>query len=277
MKLSEYIRLNITDCFAAIPTDKCRGAVTRLIADAPCPLYAVMMAVPYPCAERGPLASFARIPDYHRFFVSFEEKISSLLKERYDDVYVRIFTDHSPIDERDAAVRAGLGVKGDNGLFISEKYGSFVFLGEIVCSLTEEQLANEGVPTVCTEPGECLHCGECAAACPAGCIGGDKSHCVSALTQRKGQISDTEADIIKMSGYAWGCDICALVCPMNDGVEATYNKFFTSGTIDPVTYADVDAMSDEEYGKYPFSWRKKEVLRRNFDIVEKRSKESKND
>ena len=112
-----------------------------------------------------------------------------------------------------------------------------------------------------------LHCGLCSAVCPAGCVGGDKSRCVSALTQKKGVLSDTERAIIKDGGYAWGCDRCALVCPMNDGIAAEYKKFFTEDALDVTDFSDVAALSGEEYKKYPFSWRKRDILRRNFDIL----------
>ncbi len=267
MTLSDFIKNNITDAFAATPLSGCSIVLPRLLRGAPDRLFAVMMAVPYPRAKGGRLASFARLRDYHVFFSSFEEEVRSLLAEKYGDVYVRIFSDHSPIDERRGAVTAGLGVIGDNGLFISEKYGSFVFLGEIICSLGEEELKSEGIPVAERERAECLHCGLCADACPAGCIGGDKSLCVSALTQKKGDLSDTERDIIRAGRSAWGCDICALVCPMNDVETPEYRDYFTQGAVTAESFCDVDALSDEEYGKYPFSWRKKEVMRRNFDIL----------
>ena len=276
MTLSDYIKNNISDAFAATPVTEGLITLERLLRGAPDGLFAIMTAVPYPRAKSGRIASFAGICDYHAFFSSFEEEVSRLLSEKYGDVYVKVFSDHSPIDERRAAVTAGLGVIGDNGLFISEKYGSFVFLGEIICSLTEEQLMREGIPVAEGERKECLHCGLCAAACPAGCIGGDKSLCVSALTQKKGVLSDTERDIIKSGRSAWGCDICALVCPMNDVEEPAYRDYFTRNIFAPESFADVDALSDDEYGSYPFSWRKKEVIRRNFDILDN-AKEDKND
>ncbi len=274
MTLSEYLKNNVTDVFAATPLSECTVVSARLLAGAPeRPLYAVMTAVPYPRGAGRPIASFARLRDYHIFFKSFEDDIARLLTEKYGDVYARIFSDVSPIDERRAAVSAGLGAIGDNGLFISEKYGSFVFLGEVICSLTEEGLDAEGIRVVSGKRRECLHCGLCREACPSKCIGGDKSRCVSALTQKKGVLSDTECDIIINGGYAWGCDVCADVCPMNEGITAEYNEFFKVGAISPETYGDIEKMSDEEYGSYPFSWRKKEVMMRNFDLIGRRGKD----
>lgn len=265
MTLAEYIMNNATDSFAAIPLSSCRITKERLIkGDA---AFAVMMAVPYPHVK-GRIASFARLRDYHVFFASLNDGIKELLCKKYPGCYAEVFSDHSPIDERDAARRAGLGARGDSGLFISEKYGSFVFLGEIVCSLGKKELAAEGIEVRDGGDGECLHCGLCADRCPAHCIGGDKSLCVSALTQKKGLLSDTERDIIKSGNSAWGCDICAECCPMNEGKETSYKDFFLRGTVDPVCAADVEAMSDAEFAEHPFSWRRRETIIRNFNIID---------
>lgn len=267
MTLAEYIKENITDCFAALPLSECRITKARLIEDAPHLSHAVMLAVPYPHG-RGRIAAFARLPDYHLFFKSFEEAVSALVNERYGKREVRVFSDHSPIDERDAARRAGLGVIGDNDLFISDKYGSFVFLGEIIVQLDREELEREGICVRSDGGGECLRCGLCAEACPAGCIGGDKSKCVSALTQKKGDLSDAEKDIIKKGKSAWGCDVCAEVCPMNERPSVQYKDFFLHGQIAPLSFSDIEKMSDEEYKTYPFSWRRREVIERNFKIID---------
>ena len=266
MTLAEYIRENITDTFAALPFGDCAVTLGRLLGDWS-PTFAVMLSVPYPRGT-GRIASFAMLRDYHVFFGSFEEDVRALLGERYPGREARIFSDHSPIDERSAACRAGLGVKGDNGLFISNAHGSFVFIGEILVSLTADELSSEGIEIRSVPIGECLHCGACRDACPAGACGGDKSLCIAALTQKKGALSDTERDIIRRGGSAWGCDVCAAVCPMNEGVTAEYKDFFLEGTCNPRCAADVFAMSDEEYGKYPFSWRRRDVIGRNFKIID---------
>ena len=268
MKLSEFIESNITDCFAALPLASCRVTKERLIADAPSLCHAVILVVPYPHGEKSNMASFARIPDYHTFFTSFRDEVEALLAPRYHGLEVRIFADHSPIDERHAACLTGLGVIGDNGLFISNKYGSFIFLGEIILSLDEDELAEEGIAVAEESPLLfCPHCGACARACPGGCIGGDKSTCVSALTQKKGVLSDSEIDIMKRGGSVWGCDVCAEVCPLNKGKNAEYKEFFKHYAA-PLSREDIEAMDDAEYAKYPFSWRKKEIILRNFKIIE---------
>lgn len=270
MGLAQLLKNERITEFGAVKLENLKIIKSRLISDAPKNCFAIMMAVPYPVCTGKRFAAFSLIPDYHGFFSLLGEKIKEYLSDKYEACYVKVFADHSPLDERDAACRAGLGVMGDNGLFISKKHGSFVFLGEIICSLSEKELEAEGIVLSFSEVGECIHCGRCRAACPSGAVGGNKESCVSHLTQKKGDLSDTERSIIKKSSYVWGCDICALVCPMNrdTGKNTEYNGFFKASAISPESYGTIDKMTDEEYGKYPFSWRKKEILKRNFRIFE---------
>ncbi len=272
MTVADFLKNSGIADFSALPLEKCRITKERLIADAPENCFAVMLVLPYPVAKKGLFAAFSVIPDYHIFFSELERKLSVLLEGKYSGAYMRVFADHSPIDERLAACNAGLGVKGDNGLFISLSHGSFVFIGEIICSLSEKELAEEGIPLSFVPVRECVHCGTCRSVCPSGAIDGDKNMCVSNITQKKGDLSDSEKDIIKKSGYVWGCDICASACPMNKKIKKNpteYSSFFTEAIISPKTFDNINAMNDEEYKKYPFSWRKKELLKRNFEILGK--------
>lgn len=281
MTLSQLLKDEGLCAFAAVALENCSVIKERLLSGLPDNCFAVMTVLPYPArAEiKSRFAAFSVIPDYHIFYKNLEDKLALWFGERYPEASFKVFADHSPIDERLAACTAGLGVIGDNGLFISEKYGSFVFLGEIICTLSKEQLTGEGIPVRFEKTKECPHCGACRIACPTGAAGGDKSLCISHLTQKKGDLSDTEKSMIKDGGYVWGCDICAAACPMNreclsdslkdeDGTPLKYSGFFTSGIISPQSCEDIDAMNDEEYARYPFSWRKKEILKRNFKLFE---------
>lgn len=265
--------------FAAIPLSACKVTKERLIADFGDVngLYAVVLILPYPtCNGPSRFAAFSLIPDYHAYFTDILFKKLSA-HGAFDNKYMKVFADHSPIDERHAAAAASLGVIGDNGLFISKKSGSFVFIGDVICSLSKEELEKEEIPVRDAVDIEgCLHCGKCAENCPAGCIGKDKSLCVSNLTQKKGVLSDFESDIIRKSGYVWGCDKCADVCPMNSTVQSReINPYFLKNRITVESYSVIEKMDDAEYAKWPFSWRKKDILRRNFDLYEKSKGDSK--
>lgn len=160
---------------------------------------------PYKVKSAPPtnISRYAAVPDYHEICEDRLMKIITALKSAYpENEFVR-FVDNSPIPEVKTAVLAGLGVRGENGLLINEKYGSFVFIGEIVTDLE--------IPCEPTS-GKCENCGKCKAACPVGL---EKSRCLSALTQKKGALTEAEENVVKENGSLWGCDICQEVCPHN--------------------------------------------------------------
>ena len=54
---------------------------------------------------------------------------------------------------------------------------------------------------------------------------------------------------------------------MNKAIKATeYNPYFLKRSINIEKYSDIEKMSEEEYSSWPFSWRKKELIKRNFDL-----------
>ena len=96
--------------------------------------FAVIFAIPYytrACEEKRNISAYAVGCDYHLFVKKLSERMLCCLTSEYPSVKFAMFADHSPIDERDTAVRAGIGVIGKNGLIITEKYSSYVFLAEL--------------------------------------------------------------------------------------------------------------------------------------------------
>lgn len=116
---------------------------------------------------------------------------------------------------REAALRAGMGVIGQNGMLITPEYGSrFVII----------LMATDIVHTApdCGEHGGCLHCGRCAKACPAGAIDARGLSCPERCIRNfmmEGVVAP-EALREKMGMRLIGCDICQRVCPMQPKFEA---------------------------------------------------------
>ena len=178
------------------------------------------------------------------------------LRERFPGEKFAGFADHSPIDERDAAARAGLGIIGRNGMLITNPYSSYVFLGELITT--------KAVPCAAQEIGYCEDCGACRRACPMEAIG----TCLSALTQKKGALTDAEAETIRRYGSVWGCDICGEVCPhtrraLREGTIYSEIPFFSEQTVSRLTLAGLDAMDDEAFSARAFAWRGRETVQRN--------------
>lgn len=271
MILADILRNKGIDYFAAVRVDCCDVGNERLHAQLPCGAYAVFMLFPYYVSRKNSrLAAFAAVPDYHLFgrelFTVLEEYISS----KYG-VFAKGFTDHSPLEERSGAARCGLGIIGRHGLLINEKYSSFVCIGELICSLGEEELREEGVEVRCDDIGYCEGCGICVRNCPGRCADGDKSLCISAITQKKGELTQAEADAVYRSGSVWGCDVCQLSCPYTEraklaGTLETGIPYFCENVI-MGDETDLEKLSNEDYKKYTFSYRKRNVMQRNIDIV----------
>ena len=265
--LFDFFQKNAIDCYAPIPLSAC--TVTRRyllerhgIGDSGT---AVMIALPYythACDDPARnLSAYATSRDYHGFFRDFFERLIPALEAKFPAYRFAGFADHSPIDERDAAVRAGLGVIGKNGLLLTERYSSYVFLGELI---TDAPLACEAHPI-----RTCEDCGACQRACPIDTCGG----CLSALTQKKGELTETEAQNVLKYRSVWGCDICQEVCPhtrraKNAGTIYSPIPYFHEQTIPTLTSEILDRMSDEEFSSRAFSWRGRETIRRNLLLFE---------
>lgn len=200
------------------------------------------------------ISKYAVVADYHEVALNRLNAAAKELKTLFPEHEFAAFADNSPIPEVSAACLAGLGVRGINSLLITEKYGSFVFIGEIVTTL-----ALNGVDAA-EKP--CLSCGKCIKACPASAIsesGVDKSKCLSAITQKKGALSDAEERLMKECGCVWGCDICQDICPMNKNAAVTEIEEFLSS---PIPSIDSGCSLDGR----AYEWRGRKVIERNIAI-----------
>lgn len=266
--LSEILQKNHIDCFAALPLSACRVTKPYLLERAGITSgSAVILAVPYftpACVspERN-LSAYAVGYNYHAFFDALFAELLPLLKERYPEHRFAGFADHSPIAEIEAASRAGLGVIGKNGLLLTERYSSYVFLGEL--------LTDAPLPYTLVEPRFCESCGLCKKICPMEKIG----TCLSALTQKKGELDEAEIIALRRYGSCWGCDLCQEVCPhtvraIQSGSIYTPIPYFHENNIPRLSLAILDAMEEDEFQKRAYSWRKRETIRRNLLLLQEK-------
>lgn len=256
--------------FACLPLSRCKVIKPYLLENNELDENAtvIMMLIPYkPSKELKNLTAYASVKDYHLFVDMLSSKIEELMQRKHPNAKYKVFADHSPIDEVHAACISGLGFMGDNGLLINEKYSSFVFLAECVTSLSPSELgltyANEGAMK------ECLHCGACKKACPTCCIvprdeGVDKKRvCLSAITQKKGELTDEEKELMLKNGSVWGCDVCQNACPYTKNAKCSPIKFFNNDVITCLTSDELDSMTGEAFSSRPFAWRGKDTIKRN--------------
>ncbi|MCR5689859.1 MAG: DUF1730 domain-containing protein [Clostridiales bacterium] len=201
------------------------------------------------------ISRYAVSEDYHIIAGGMLKDFTALLREKLPEYAFEPFIDSSPLPEVACAVRSGVGVRGRNGLLISPEYGTYIFIGEIVTD----------APVPVDEPGAgvCLSCGACEKACPTGALKDgrvDASRCLSALNQKKGELTEEEKALIRESGCAWGCDACQTVCPMNKNIPVTPVAAFRETAI-----ANIGGELKLEGRAY--AWRGRQPIERNLKIL----------
>lgn len=284
MDLQEYLKPYGIALSGVLPLSACLVRKPYLLTragfapDQASDLFVQIFAVPYltPASDDASrnLSAYAVSEDYHLFMHTLFDDLLPRLRADHPSHRFAGFADHSPIDEISAAVDAGLGVRGRNHLLLTERHSSYVFLGEIVTDLPL-------TPTPSVLPPEsrvCHNCGACLAACPMTQKGGE---CRSALTQKKGELSPEERDMLTRFGSVWGCDVCQQVCPYtsharNRGTLYTPIPFFYQATVPHLTLEILDHMSDEAFFRRAFAWRGREVIRRNLYLKQSDTKRKEN-
>lgn len=209
----------------------------------------IMAFFPYRVKKEHPqnISRYAAVADYHKICGELLNRAKLSLEKEFAQNKFECFVDNSPIPEVYAASAAGLGIVGDNGMLITPRYGSFVFLGAIV---TDLKTSCENRYT------ECMHCGFCRNACPV-CL--DKDRCLSRVSQKKGELTPAERESLKAYGIVWGCDICAEVCPFNKSVDYSNINEFTESYRDSFTV-------DEDISGRAYEWRGRDTVQRNYLI-----------
>jgi len=206
----------------------------------------IVCLFPYKVKENPPenISRYAAVPDYHKVCGEILAAACDKLSKNIDGYQFEWFIDNSPIPEVYTAAKAGLGIVGKNSLLITEKYGSFVFIGEIVTDLELEITDNE--------IKHCSSCGLCKRVCPKT----ENIPCLSALSQKKGELLEAEAEALKRNNIVWGCDICAESCPQNKNAEITYIEAFLEG------YRNCFNIGESILGR-AYEWRGEKTVRRN--------------
>lgn len=211
----------------------------------------IVCLFPYKVGDLPPknISRYAAVPDYHTICGEYLKGATEQLREQIENHQFEWFIDNSPLPEVYTAASARMGVIGKNGLLITEKYGSFVFIGEIVTDLELE------LPS--SEVSYCQNCGICKSLCPVGL---EKSNCLSKLSQQKGELEEKQAKLLKKHNIIWGCDICADACPLNQNKQKTYINEFLEG------YRDCYTPGEDISGR-AYEWRGEKTVKRNFDLI----------
>ena len=256
------------NCVGCIPFSEVNILSPHLVPDGA--KSAILFLIPYDTGRKfsDGVSVYAHVPDYHGYFAGLCERVLQKFHTAFPEAEIFGFADHSPIDEKSAAAKAGLGVIGCNSLLINPVYGSYVFIGSF--------LINTELPYSVYEIGSCLRCGKCKEGCPGKAIseqGFDTRACLSALSQKK-KLSQDETNKLAKCGISWGCDRCQEICPMNKKRRYSPIAFFENNVHGDFTSAEIAAMDDAVFASYAFSWRGRERITQNLQNLEQKNEKT---
>jgi epoxyqueuosine reductase len=163
----------------------------------------------------GQISCYAWGEDYHDIIKDRLHQLANIIHQMgKDSPETRVFVDTGRMVDRAAAQRAGLGWFGKNTNILTKKWGSWLFLSEIVTTLD--------LPPDPPIAASCGRCTACLEACPTGALPApgvlDARLCISYLTiEHRGAIPLHLRPLI--GNLIYGCDICQQVCPVNQIAE----------------------------------------------------------
>lgn len=184
---------------------------------------------------RGLFSIYAQGPDYHRVFDEKLEELKNKLERLHPGMKSLACADTRPVSDRTYALAGGIGWLGKNTSVISPRYGSWIFLGELITDLDLEP--DDPLDSLCAD------CRLCIDACPTGALVEpfvlDARRCISYLTvEKRGEIA---ADLReKIGNRVFGCDTCQLVCPFNGRAEES--AVFCRSEGSPLAAATLDEL-----------------------------------
>lgn len=200
--------------------------------------------------------------DYHGVLKNRLEKLATFIQAKSPNFVYKTMVDTGELSDRAVAERAGIGFSGKNTMIITEEFGSFVYLGEMITN----------IPFIPDHPVEdsCGDCRICLDACPTGALvqGGqlNAKQCLAFQTQTKGFLDEEFKE--KIGTRLYGCDTCQAVCPRNKGIDFhLHEEFEPEPEVAKPKLKPMLTMSNrefrEKFGHVSGFWRGKKPLQRN--------------
>lgn len=223
------------------------------------------------------IAQYAYGEDYHERIKRMLYQLITAIRQRYPDFDAKPCVDTVPISDKQWARRAGLGWIGRNTLLVNPVLGSYCNIGELVtpspadsydtpienrcgdCRACVDACPNHALSESRTNefalPSQSMVTTEGSnKALTNSHINGlthssinelthsiipllDANRCASYHTVENR--AETLPSDIRLSGYAFGCDICQFVCPYNQTAEVRY-------TLTDERKAQLEALADTD-------------------------------
>jgi epoxyqueuosine reductase len=216
----------------------------------------------------GKISRYAWGDDYHDILVGKLKQLWKWLGETYPGVEGRYYVDTGPVMDKVWAQRAGIGWIAKHTNVITQEFGSWVFLGELITTL---DLTPDAPAT-----DHCGTCTLCVEACPTDALSEpyvlDANKCISYLTiEHKGAFAGDA--LLPFENWIYGCDICQDVCPWNQkfSQETSEKEFAPREWNVAPRLEEWTTMSQEDFSKKfkgsPIKRTKREGLTRNVEYV----------
>ncbi|MEM1059901.1 MAG: tRNA epoxyqueuosine(34) reductase QueG [Verrucomicrobiota bacterium] len=199
---------------------------------------------PHP-QSRGRIARYALGDDYHELMSAKLEALLAAMTERFGPEHRhKLYVDTGPVLERPLAQRAGVGWQAKSTMVLSQQFGPWLFLGEIITTLPLEPDA--------PATDRCGKCTACLDACPTGAITGpyqlDARRCISYLTiELKGSIPEELRPLI--GDRIYGCDECLEVCPWNRFAQTSRETRFLDSRLEPWDLHELLTLSPQDFNR----------------------------
>ena len=173
--------------------------------------------------DKGKVSRYAWGDNYHEVV---GDKLRALLKwtkRQWAEAEGKVCVDIQPMMDKAWAERAGLGWIGKHTNLITEEFGSWVFIGELLLNIELEYDQDQVTD-------QCGSCTLCIDACPTSAIVEphvlDANLCISHATIES-RAPEIRADVAAhLEGWLYGCDICQDVCPWNQMTPVTNETRF---------------------------------------------------
>ncbi|SFF05994.1 tRNA epoxyqueuosine(34) reductase QueG [Alteribacillus iranensis] len=204
--------------------------------------------------------------DYHRVLQNRLEKLEDYIMSLVPEAACKSMVDTGELSDRAVAERAGIGWSGKNCAIITPEFGSYVYLGEMITTLS--------LPPDTPITDQCGTCNKCVEACPTDALvqGGqlNSNKCIAYLTQTKDFLPKQYRK--QIGNRLYGCDTCQQVCPENKGRDIHSNEEFEPDPdiVKPLLIPILQLSNREfreNYGPLAGSWRGKKPIQRNAIIA----------
>ncbi len=190
------------------------------------------------------------------------KKIVDFINQETDFKYKsKCKSNYVSLVEKPIARRAGVGWYGKNGIIITERFGSWVVLGEIITELeldTDESLQRD-----------CGDCTICIDSCPTKAIISpyviDRTKCLQFISERPMNVPLNFRE--KWEDRLYGCTICQDVCPQNHKVKPKKYKPEYGYIGSRIPLIPLLQITEEEFQNYfaynQIAMRPREAIKRN--------------